>query len=243
MTDRMTDDLWGIVIQTERNSAAEALTVKPCIKCGTRFYLDAAILTVRARREIIGYICKGCLDISAASRFIGVCERFRMEASGRHRTMTDSITRMVVPNRLPVYVCVACGSRREYNPAEGPRERCPWCAQVHYMVTRFGYRPSRSRYLPCPRQVMGLRCHRYRALDPSCPCLRHQALLDHARLWVTPDGRHAITGEPYGVRPGCIERLTAEMRTLGLEVVVEPYSPYCPGSTVLIHLRPAERGE
>lgn len=106
-----------------------------------------------------------------------------------------------------------------------------------------GWKRSRARTAngACPRVVAGKRCLSYGRSWSGCVCTRYNSLrlLDHARLWETPDGERVLTGEPYQLDKG-FQELVGECLMLGLSVTVEPYSPYFPGNTMLVLIRRAE---
>lgn len=100
-----------------------------------------------------------------------------------------------------------------------------------------GWTRSSSRH-PCPRVVAGKRCLEYSgrwSLEP-CICRRSTwSLLDHARLWRTPDGP-VLTAEPYQVDPSELAEFASECEDLGLRVLVSGASPYFPADTVYIEV-------
>lgn len=79
----------------------------------------------------------------------------------------------------------------------------------------FGLRPSKASI--CPRVVAGKRCVRYYR-DSGCICERHYKLFDHGRIWLDKNGRHVLTGAPYGATDKELAELDADMRELGLSV-------------------------
>jgi len=87
----------------------------------------------------------------------------------------------------------------------------------------------------CPRRVAGLLCQA--GAGHGCICQRYPLLLDHVKLWLPPEGGYAYTAEPYHVDVDALVKFTAECEGLGLEVAIEDYSPYYPGSTKLILVR------
>jgi hypothetical protein len=74
------------------------------------------------------------------------------------------------------------------------------------------------------------------SLGRQCVCRDPDVtdMLDHARLWRTPDGGYMLTGEPYGYDRRNIDRFHRVMEALGLKVETSAESPWYPGSTTLI---------
>ena len=100
-----------------------------------------------------------------------------------------------------------------------------------------GWKRSRSSST-CPRVVAGKRCFAWsgRWRPGRCICQKHgYPLLDHTRLWVMPDkGGHCFTSDSYHIDEKDLEAFRADCADLGLQVVVEDYSPWFPGNTQLI---------
>jgi hypothetical protein len=73
----------------------------------------------------------------------------------------------------------------------------------------------------------------------ECICQRYggNGILDHARLWRTPEGETVLTGEPYHLDPEAFVAFVAECTELGLKVWVSGRSSYYPGATVLVEVR------
>ena len=93
----------------------------------------------------------------------------------------------------------------------------------------------------CPRVVAGKRCQ---VGYPSgrwsgCICQRNAGtgLLDHARMWRTPENERVLTGEPYQIDAEELRLFTQECAALGLKIELSDYSPYNPGATSLILIR------
>lgn len=85
----------------------------------------------------------------------------------------------------------------------------------------------------CPRVVAGRRCVAFRSDGRRCICERlTHPVLDHARMWLTPDGGHVLTFEPYSLSTDNLAAL-AELSPLGLELSISGYSPWNPGATFL----------
>jgi hypothetical protein len=99
------------------------------------------------------------------------------------------------------------------------------------------FRPSTTASR-CPRVVAGRRCRlNYRG---ACICERHRWFLDHARLWLDPNGRHVLTCEPYEAEGDELVAFADELRELGLSFTVVGYSPWNPGGTFLVVVERAE---
>jgi hypothetical protein len=100
-----------------------------------------------------------------------------------------------------------------------------------------GWRRSRSGTPRCPRVVAGKRCRIGYPRMEMCICQDFSSLLDHRKLWRTPNGESVLTAEPYGIDTGALASFSIECRELGLQVDVEGESPYYPGYTSLIVIR------
>lgn len=70
----------------------------------------------------------------------------------------------------------------------------PHAEQEQRAAQWHGWRPSRAP--ACPRVAAGKRCQTGTS-DRLCVCQRHHHLLDHARMWLDPEGAHVLTAEPY----------------------------------------------
>jgi hypothetical protein len=101
-----------------------------------------------------------------------------------------------------------------------------------------GYRSSTA--TPCPRVVAGKRC-----LYPDRECGAcgsgqwgiGQQMFDHVRMWLDQGGREVLTTEPYCPGEHDVARFRADMKDLGLIVVVDGWpSPHNPGQTTLIEI-------
>lgn len=101
----------------------------------------------------------------------------------------------------------------------------------------YGLRPSSARI--CPRVVAGKHCLAFRSRE-RCVCQRHRHVFDHGRIWLDRDGRHVLTGEPYGVSEDDLAELVTDLAQFGLHVSVGGSSPWNPGSTVLIRVTAQE---
>ena len=112
-------------------------------------------------------------------------------------------------------------------------------AEAQRYAERFpGWRPSRAKL--CPRVVAGKRCTRgYPRRSCICQEIPGHPLMDHKRMWITPDGWFVLTSEPYDVAPNELATLRARVAELGLTVDVEDDSPYRPGGTKLLLIRDA----
>jgi hypothetical protein len=53
-------------------------------------------------------------------------------------------------------------------------------------------------------------------------------------MWLTPDGRRVLTGDPYGVDADAVLHLLRECRALGLPDPEPAPGVWFPGSTTLI---------
>jgi len=111
------------------------------------------------------------------------------------------------------------------------------------MAKFFGLRPHPKNLTVsrCPRIVAGKRC----LLGfgkwgfQSCICRRYAShLWDHTNLWRDKFNRNVLTVEPYGINAEELAPLISDVAALGLEVDIEGYSPWFPGHTVLIVIRP-----
>lgn len=98
------------------------------------------------------------------------------------------------------------------------------------------WRPSNAR--ACPRVVAGKRCRAWSRYGERCVC-EGWRLLDHARLWNTPDGR-LLTAEPYHVEGAELARFVAACGELGLRVELSGGSAYFPGAALLLCVRRAD---
>jgi hypothetical protein len=97
----------------------------------------------------------------------------------------------------------------------------------------FGFRLSEA--ATCPRVAAGKRCRVGYFGGDRCICQRYaMTLLDHSRIWLDEDGRHAYTAEPYNFDGAEFAELAAECAGLGLSIYVTGRSPYFPGCTVLL---------
>lgn len=120
-------------------------------------------------------------------------------------------------------------------------KRVDFAASDRYAARFPDWRPSRAR--ACPRSVAGKRClvpRRARSPGaPLCVCGSGHAgrVLDHPRMWLTPDRERVLTGEPYGINGETLCRFIADCRKLGLQVQVDAHSPWNPGSTLLVVVR------
>ncbi len=99
----------------------------------------------------------------------------------------------------------------------------------------YGWSPSTARR--CPLSLAGRRCR----MTSGAPCLCSRRLLDHARRWRDADGQPILTAEPYEVDGHDLAGLVGELDALGLEVDLSGASPYYPGATILLTIRPATR--
>lgn len=106
------------------------------------------------------------------------------------------------------------------------------------LMARYGWR--RSRAPACPRVVVGKRClvgySRRRCLCQDY----YPRLLDHSAMWLARDGTHVLTGEPYDFAPDDVTDLLEAAARLGLSLNVEVSSdsPWYPGHTTLVIVRP-----
>ena len=67
----------------------------------------------------------------------------------------------------------------------------------------------------------------------ACGCGGYP-VLDHVQMWLMPDGRYAVTSEPYGVDGAALASFVTICEGLDLRVEVSAASPYSPGWTVLL---------
>ncbi|MCH7532508.1 MAG: helix-turn-helix transcriptional regulator [Gemmatimonadetes bacterium] len=93
----------------------------------------------------------------------------------------------------------------------------------------------RSEIPACLRLAAGLDCRMPPGVvnRDACGCGGYP-VLDHVRMWLMPDGRYAVTSEPYGVDGAALASFVTICKGLGLNVEVSPASPYSPGLTVLL---------
>jgi hypothetical protein len=105
-------------------------------------------------------------------------------------------------------------------------------------LAEHGLRPAAVR--ACPLIVAGKDCEA--DSDTRCVCQRHHHVLDHPRAWFDRAGRFAYTAEPYEVDGTDIVDLITDMTALGLRVTVGGRSPWYPGSTFLIVIKPDDDG-
>jgi hypothetical protein len=56
-------------------------------------------------------------------------------------------------------------------------------------------------------------------------------------MWRDAHGRSVLSWEPYGIDGDEFAAVVPELLALGLEILIEGYSPYYPGHTVLMIIR------
>jgi hypothetical protein len=124
----------------------------------------------------------------------------------------------------------------ESGPADGHEE---W---ERRMLKYYGLRPKDPKLARCPRIVAGKRC----LLGNPGPagslrtCICHStfhSLTDHRGMWRDALGRTVLTWEPYGIYGADFTAVVGPILALGLEILIESYSPYYPGHTVLVIIR------
>jgi hypothetical protein len=110
--------------------------------------------------------------------------------------------------------------------------------QAARFLAWYGWRPSQG--TRCPRSLAGKKCSAYDHRGGTCICDRFRSrVLDHPRRWITRDGEHILTAEPYQFDGEDFAELVTECAQIGLEVSVRGLSPYFPGRTVLLTVRKA----
>lgn len=93
---------------------------------------------------------------------------------------------------------------------------------------------TRSRAIPCPRVLAGLRCLMW-PLGP-CMCHRHARLLGHARVWRDSDGNRVIAAGPADtVDLQMLATFVQELAELGLEATVAPCRWNSSGLLLVVH--------
>lgn len=94
----------------------------------------------------------------------------------------------------------------------------------------------------CHLLLMGKRRTLRSLQEHHCICHPYRSLFDHARFWRLPDGRKAVTAEPYHIDEREIALLLESCRSLGFIVERSDDSPWFPGYTKLLIITLA-RGE
>lgn len=107
----------------------------------------------------------------------------------------------------------------------------PHAAQRQRAADWHGWRPSDASACPCV--VAGKPCNADTG-DRLCLCQRHHHLLDHARMWIDPEGHHVLTGEPYDTHDDELRDLFRDLAALRLQASVSGRSLWNPGHTLLI---------
>lgn len=100
----------------------------------------------------------------------------------------------------------------------------------------YGFAPLSGKV--CPRRIVGKQCTA--TTLHSCICTVYRYVLDHPAIWTdTLRGGKVLTAEPFGINGKDIAALSVDLAELELTVAVRAESPYFPGRTVLLLIKPA----
>lgn len=87
----------------------------------------------------------------------------------------------------------------------------------------------------CPRRVVGRRCIRLNGAH-ACVCVKHRQVLDHVRIWRDAEGALVVTAEPYDLKGSEVAELVADLKPLGIRVLISSRSAWFPPYTTLLKL-------
>src|SRR3712207_3323691 len=112
------------------------------------------------------------------------------------------------------------------------------------VAREYGWRASTGRR--CIAALLGRRCRRLFNPEHLDPCLCDEAtrfgLTDHDRRWIDRDGHPVLTWEPYmDPERNAVPAFRAWAAERGITVELGDRSPWRPGDTVLLIIRPAAR--
>jgi hypothetical protein len=121
-------------------------------------------------------------------------------------------------------------------PATPRAERRQWLSEIEdrygHHAEAHGWRPSNAQ--ACPQVVAGHRCRVQTDADWSCVCASYSHLLDHARIWLDPNGSHVLTAEPYETHGDELAHFVTALTPLGLYLQISGASPWNPGATFML---------